>query len=141
MNRKGGSVMLKAKDIMSSDVVSVKEDAPIYEALQMLLKSDITGVPVVEDDMTLVGILSEKDALGLFYRPKSAAGRTVADFMTKPAIFFDHDEDLSDVCECLINSYFRRVPVTNKGKVVGIISRPDIIAYICRLIRDNGGTD
>ena len=132
--------MVTAKDIMSSDVVSVKEDAPIYEALQILLKSDITGVPVVKDDMILVGILSEKDALGLFFRPKSASGRTVADFMTQPAIFFDEDEKLSDVCECLMNSYFRRVPVTNKGKVVGIISRPDIIAHICRLILDSGGT-
>ena len=137
---RGLSAMVTAKDIMSSDVVSVKEDTPIYEALQILLKSNITGVPVVKDNMILVGIFSEKDALGLFFRPKSASGRTVADFMTQPAIFFDEDEKLSDVCECLMNSYFRRVPVTNKGKVVGIISRPDIIAHICRLILDSGGT-
>lgn len=60
--------MLKARDIMTKDVVSVKKDTPIYEAVDFLRKNDITGMPVVEDDMTLgrgivVGILSRPDVI------------------------------------------------------------------------------
>ena len=59
--------MLKAKDIMTKEVVGVKEEAPIYEAIEMLAKNEIAGIPVIEDDMTLVGIVTEKDVLRLFY--------------------------------------------------------------------------
>lgn len=128
--------MLKAKDIMKESVISVKKNTPIYEAVELMAKNKITGIPVVEDDMTLVGILTEKDVLRLFYASKDAENKTVNDFMTQPAIHFDENESLPDVCDCLINNLFRRVPVTSKGKVVGIVSRPDIIEYILRLRRE-----
>ena len=51
--------MLKARDIMNTNVVSVKKDTPIFEAVKLLVENNISGLPVVEDDMTLVGILSE----------------------------------------------------------------------------------
>jgi CBS-domain-containing membrane protein len=52
--------MLKAKDIMTKDVVSVRRETPIIEAIRLLMGNEITGLPVVEDDMTLVGMLTEK---------------------------------------------------------------------------------
>jgi len=58
---------VKAKDIMTKEVISVKEDTPIYEAVKLLRKNEITGMPVVKDDMTLVGVLTEKDVLRLLY--------------------------------------------------------------------------
>lgn len=119
--------MLQAKDIMTKDVISVKRETPIYKAVKLLVEKNITGIPVVEDDMTLVGILSEKDVLRLFYDKGNEVGKTVDDFITQPAIFFNEDESLLDVCECLINNPFGRVPVASKGKLVGIISRKDII--------------
>jgi len=129
--------MLKAKDIMTESVISVKKDTPIYEAVELMAKNEITGIPVVEDDMTLVGILTEKDVLRLFCASKDAENKTANDFMTQPAIHFDENESLPDVCNCLINNLFRRVPVTSKGKVVGIVSRSDIIEYILRLRRES----
>ena len=132
--------MLKAKDIMTEEVISVKKDAPIFEAVELLAKNEITGVPVVEDDMTLVGILTEKDVLRLFYASKDVENKTVSDFMTQPAVYFDENESLPDVCDCLMNNLFRRIPVTSKGKVVGIVSRPDIIEYILRLRREGADT-
>ena len=128
--------MLKAKDIMTESVISVKRNTPIYEAVELMAKNKITGIPVVEDDMTLVGILTEKDVLRLFYASKDAENKTVNDFMTQPAVHFDENESLLDVCDCLMNNLFRRVPVTSKGKVVGIVSRADIIEYILRLRRE-----
>ncbi len=64
--------MLKARDIMSTDVISVKKDDPIFDAVKLLMENNISGLPVVEDDMTLVGILSEKDAVDLFYESEKA---------------------------------------------------------------------
>ncbi len=132
--------MLKAKDIMTEEVISVKKDTPIFEAVELLAKNSITGIPVVEDDMTLVGILSEKDVLGLFYPLKDVENKTVNDFMTQPAVHFNENESLLDICDCLMNNPFRRVPVTSKGKVIGIISRPDFVEYILRLRREGVST-
>jgi CBS domain-containing protein len=132
--------MLKAKDIMTEDVVSVKKDTPIYKALELLAKHNISGIPVVRDDTVLVGVLSEKDVLSLFYAHEDDEEKTVSDFMTQPAVHFDEDESLLDVCDCLANNYFRRVPVTSQGKLVGIISRKDVIDYILQLRRESAGT-
>jgi len=132
--------MLKAKDIMTQDVINVKKDTPIYKALELLAKHNISGIPVVGDDMILVGVLSEKDVLSLFYAHEDEKEKTVNDFMTQPAVHFDENESLLDVCDCLANNYFRRVPVTSQGKLVGIISRKDIIDYILQLRHESAGT-
>ena len=132
--------MLKAKDIMTEEVISVKKDTPIFEAVELLAKNSVTGIPVVEDDMTLVGILTEKDILRLFYALKDAENKTVSDFMTQPAVHFNENESLLDICDCLMNNPFRRVPVTSKGKVIGIISRQDFVEYILRLRRESVST-
>ena len=125
--------MLKAKDIMTKHVISVSEDTPIFEAVELLATNKVTGIPVVNDDLALVGILSEQDILRLFHTHEEERDKPVGDFMTQPAIYFDENEFLPEVCDCLINNPFRRVPVTSKGKVVGIISRRDLIKHILQL--------
>ncbi len=123
--------MLKAKDIMTQNVISVKKETPIYEAMEIMRKKDITGMPVVEDDMTLVGVITEKDVLRLFYAKEDEKNQTVAFFMTRPAVSYRENESLRNICDFMMINYFRRVPViSKKGKLVGIISRPDIIDYI-----------
>ena len=123
--------MLKAKDIMTKDVIFVKKETPIYEAMELMRKNDITGMPVIEDDMTLVGVITEKDVIRLFYADEDEKNKTVGFFMTRPAVSYKENESLRSVCDFMMINYFRRVPViSKKGKVVGIISRPDIIDYI-----------
>jgi len=122
--------MLKAKDIMTKEVVSVRRDTPAREALQLMLVNQISGMPVVKEDMTLVGIVTEKDLLRLLHGPHGTKGKTVEEFMTQPAVYFEADESLEEICECLDGVTFRRVPVTKEGKVVGIVSRPDVIRCI-----------
>jgi CBS domain-containing protein len=128
--------MVKAKDIMTTDVVTVQKDVPVEEGLKLLLKNQVAGIPVVGEDMTLVGIVTEKDLLGLFYEPAAGPKRTIEDFMTQPAVHFDEEESLGEICKCLLEVTFRRVPVTKKGKVVGIVSRPDVLK--CILERTGG---
>ena len=124
---------VKVKDIMTREVVSAKPDTPIYEAMRILRKNEITGMPVVEDDMTLVGVITEKDVLRLFYTEEDEKNKMVKDFMTRPAVHYNEGDKLESVCDFMMINYFRRVPVTSKeGKVVGIVSRPDVIDYILR---------
>jgi CBS domain-containing protein len=130
--------MLKAKDIMAEDMIVVKKDTPIYEAIWLLREKHITGVPVVEDDMTLIGVLSEKDVINLlYYAHGDEENKIVADFMTQPAIHFDKNENLLNICDCLIVHSFRRIPVTSEGKLVGLISRADIVDCILHLREEN----
>ncbi len=129
----GNCVMLEAKDIMTRNVVCIKKNIPVVDAIRLMSKNNITGIPVVEDDMTLIGILSEQDVLRLFHTYDDEKDRTVNDFMTQPAIHFEEVECLLDVCYCLRDNSIRRVPVTSNGKVVGVISRSDILKYILQL--------
>ena len=132
--------MLKAKDIMTKNIVFVRPSTPIYEAVELAVKHGISGMPVVKDDMTLTAILSEKDLIQLFYEKETAEDKTVSDFMTQPAVHFDHDESLLDICDFLVKNIFRRVPITSEGRLVGIISIRDILAYILELRQQASGT-
>jgi len=125
--------MHKAKDIMTRDVISVTKDTPVIEVMKLMEEHDITGLPVVEEDMTLVGIVSEKDLLKLVHPWRGLENKVVSDFMTQPAIHFDKNENILEVFDCLAENSFRRVPVTSEGKLVGIISRPEVIKYILKL--------
>jgi len=125
--------MLEAKDIMTKEVVCIKKDIPVVDAIRLMTKNNITGIPVVEDDMTLLGILSERDVLRLFHTYEDEKDWTISDFMTQPAVYFEEDELLLDVCYCLRDNNIRRIPVTSNGKVVGVISRSDILKCILQL--------
>jgi CBS domain-containing protein len=129
--------MLEAKDIMTKQVVCIRKETPIFEAIQLMANNDITGIPVVEDDLTLIGMLSEQDVLRLFHTYEDEKDRTVNDFMTQPAIHFEEHELLLDVCYCLRDNSIRRVPVTSNGKVTGVISRSDILKCILKQSEKN----
>lgn len=124
--------MFKARTIMITDVLSVNKQTGIYDAIECLVQKNITGLPVVNEDMTLAGIISEKDVLSLLYNMEDRPG-TVEDFMTKDPVSFNADDSLIDIAECFIKSNFRRVPILEDGKLAGIITRKNIIAYILKL--------
>ena len=121
------------RDIMTKDIITVGRHTPIYEAMELMANHDISGLPVVEEDMTLIGVLSEKDVIRLLGTEEGEQERTVNEFMTQPALFFDEDESLLDICDFLKKNVFRRVPITSNGKLVGIISIRDVIEFILRL--------
>jgi CBS domain-containing protein len=128
-----GVAMLQVKDIMTENAISVRKDTPIYEAVELMVEHDISGMPVVKNDMTLVGILSEKDVVTLFPVKEDDMNKTVSDFMTEHAISFEENESVEDVCSFLARNIFRRVPITSKGKVVGVISVRDVLKHTLRL--------
>ena len=121
--------MFETKTIMTTDLIVVKRQTPLSRVVEILVDNNITGLPVVNDDGTLAGIISEKDVLSLVYDSEDDSAK-VEGFMTKDVVSFEQDEDLIAICECLVKNDFRRVPIVADGKLVGVISRKDIIKYI-----------
>ena len=129
--------MLLAKDIMTTQVICIHKDTPIFDAIDLMVTNGITGIPVVTDNSILVGILSEQDVLRLLNTYEEEKDKTVSEFMTQPAISFEADEPLLEICNCMKDNSIRRVPITAEGKVVGLISRSDILKQIRILCKIN----
>lgn len=125
--------MVTAKDLMRTDLITVSKEATVSEVIDILAEKGITGLPVVEDDMTIVGLISEKDVLQVAYRiiansyDPATSNATVEKLMAKELVTFSPDDNLADICQCFLDRSIRRVPVVDEGKLVGIISRKDII--------------
>lgn len=125
--------MSEISDIMSTDLVVVTGKNTILEAIDLLVKYNITGLPVVDEKMHLVGMVSEKDLLILVHSLKTKSydsntfTRNVESVMTKNPVSFEVNDGLSDVCLCLMEHDFRRVPILSDGKLIGIISRKDLL--------------
>jgi CBS domain-containing protein len=141
---------MHAADIMTSDVITVGPDTPVPELATLLAERGISGVPVI-DQGQVVGIVSEGNLLhraetGTERRhqrrrfrwfhphPQEAArdyikshGRTVKDIMTSPVISVSDTADLAEVAELMETNRIKRVPVLCEGKLVGIISRANLV--------------
>ena len=118
--------MTKANLVINRNPITIKGDTPLYDAIRLLAGNPTTSLLVVNDDHRLIGILSEKDLLKLLYNP-SLNYKTVEDLMTRDVVSFDVNINLVEICKCLIENGFRRVPIVSEGKLVGVISRKDII--------------
>lgn len=125
--------MLTAEEFMTREVITVKEDTPVHEAMEIMLKNQVSGLPVVRDDMSLAGVLSDKDVVNLLYDKEGLQTKKVRHFMTEHVISFDIDDSLIDICDFIAKGLVRRVPITSEGKLAGIVSVPDIIKYTLEL--------
>jgi CBS domain-containing protein len=122
--------MICAKDIMSKSVATVRQDANVLDIIRHLVENRVTGLPVVSEDRRLLGIVTEKDILEILLHDKDVKEKTAKDVMTTEITCFDEDVDLMEIFKCLVESNFRRVPILSDGKLVGIISRADIINFL-----------
>ena len=127
--------MFKVKDFMRSPVVTTTPETPIFDAIRLLASRCLSGLPVVDEDLQLVGLLSEKDVLHLLSEHEDSLDMTVQDLMTHAPISFESTDSLIDVCDCLVLNSFRRVPITEQGRLVGIVSRSDVIQAILKIKR------
>ena len=126
--------MFPIKDHMTKNVITITRETPIMEAAQSLVDRHITGIPVVDAENNLVGILSEFDVLRLLLDVGAAEGHIVDEYMTKKVLSFEDDVTAIDVCEFFMaNPSKRRVPITHQGKLVGLVSRGDIVKIIVKL--------
>jgi CBS domain-containing protein len=122
--------MIRAKDVMSNRVMTVKPESRVIDVIRVLAEHKVTGAPVVSDEMGLLGMVTEKDILMMLLYDKDIKTKTVADLMTKEVIAFSEDDDLMEIFKTLVESNFRRVPILSNGKLSGIVSRRDIIHFL-----------
>ena len=137
------------KDIMTKDVITVKKEASIREIAQTIVDHDVSGLPVMDDDGTVCGIVSEGKEFApelpdelcilgavIYYsglREYQDAFRKIAaisaeQLMTKKIISVKADDDVSEVAKILYNKHVKRVPVLDEKKhLLGIVSRRDIV--------------
>jgi CBS domain-containing protein len=115
-------VATRVTEIMARNVVSVRPEASVAEVARMLTTNRFTGAPVVDGGGSLVGVVSESDIIG-------KKGRTVAEIMTPAVYTVDESATLGEVAEMLLTRHIRRVPVTREGRLVGLVSRSDLIGF------------
>lgn len=146
--------MLKAKDIMTKEVIAVKPETTIEELARLLMKQQISGVPVVDDKGKIVGVVTENDLISknsrlhiptilrLFdaYIPlgtskmesdiRKMAASTVEDICTKEIITVDEEASVEYIATIMTEKRIHILPVVREGKLVGIIGKKDMIKGI-----------
>jgi CBS domain-containing protein len=147
--------MLKARDIMTKDVVTVTADTEITQAAKLLLENHFNGLPVVDDRGKLIGIICQEDLIvqqkrlplpslftffdGLIpltsYRSlekevEKIVATTVSQAMTLDPITIDPDASLEDIATLMVNNNIHTLPVLEGGRLVGIIGKEDILRTI-----------
>jgi len=125
--------MFKASDVARKMVITVRPDAPIYEAIRLMANRNLTALPVVDAELNLLGVLSEKDVLRLLYETADRVDQTVADYMSANVPSLTMDASLIDLCDQLVDSGSRVVPLTENGKLCAMASRSDLIQGILRV--------
>lgn len=116
-------------DIMATRLITLTPDMNIHEAIRVLLEKRISGAPVVDAGGALVGVLSKKDCLKIVFssRYHDDWGGPVRDFMSAPVETMDANQDMVSAAQHFLDSHFRRFPVLRDGKLVGQVSRYDIL--------------
>lgn len=113
---------------MTRHLVTVFPDDSVNETIQTLLDNEISGAPVVDDRIHLVGIISEFRLLQAIYDPLLKFS-FIGDLMTRDVLTVEEDTPISIVANVMIWNRVRRLPVLRDGQLVGLISRPDLIRY------------
>lgn len=119
----------RVRDYMSTEVVCIGPDAEIMRAVHLLVSRDISGLPVVDRNETLVGILTERDCIDVALQAGyfDELGGTVEQYMSSPVTTVTPDTPLMDLAQQFARSPFRRCPVIERGVLVGIICRRDVL--------------
>jgi len=125
--------MFEAHKLMERGVTTVNPNTHIYVAMNLLVKEGLSGIPVVNSSMKLVGFLSEKDVLQLLMLPEAAESGTVADYMTLDVHSFESSDSAVDICDYFMNYGVHIIPIVDGDRFVGIVKRRDIIFLILRL--------
>ncbi len=117
---------MEAREIMTTDVVSLAPDMPVQDAGELLLHYRIHGAPVVDANGQLAGMVSVVDLVG-------RVGETVADVMSPDPVVASTDASVEELAGMMLEQMVRRIPIVEGGRVVGIVSASDIIRVFLNL--------
>ena len=147
---------MRAIDVMVRDVVTVHPDTDVAEAIRLLAEHDVSALPVVDPAGNLVGVLSEADLIHRVeigtekHRPRwqeavtgastlaadfaKSHGKKVSEIMTSGVISVSEDTPLSEIATLFERKGIKRVPVAKDGKLVGIVSRSNLIQALASVV-------
>jgi len=125
----------RVRDYMAGSLVTFKPDTDVLDALQELVRHRIAGAPVVDDHGELVGMLSELDCLKVALNAGYYGdwGGPVSGFMTPKVQTVDANMNIVDLAQKFLDSGFRRFPVLDGNRLVGQISRRDVLRALAAL--------
>ena len=117
------------KDHMATKVVTLHPEMEILRAAHVLISCDISGAPVLDQHGRLIGVLTERDCMrvALHAGYHGEPGGLVRDYMTPDPVAVSPDDTILELAERFINARFRRYPVLDGGRLVGVISRRDVM--------------
>tara|TARA_Y100001970_G_scaffold282356_1_gene395028 strand:+ start:458 stop:871 length:414 start_codon:yes stop_codon:yes gene_type:complete len=132
-------IQYSISDFMAINLITFNPDTPIETAIESFLSNKISGAPVVDEEGELVGILSEKDCMRTLIEASyyNNLGGHVKEYMSTKIITIDINETLSNVADRFMKSRFRRFPITKGRKLVGQISRRDVLRAINQLSKED----
>jgi len=107
---------------MTKEVVSARPAARIEEVTRVLYVHGISGLPVIDDQKRVIGMVTEADVLA-----RQRGQRLVQDIMSSPAFVVSEETPLEEIAALLTRERIKRVPVVREGKLVGIVSRADVV--------------
>lgn len=122
----------KAREIMTKDVITVTKQTILTDVMQLLLDNRISGLPVVDADGMLEGIVSEIDLVNSMLSG-NAADTNAGEIMSSKVTSFSPDANCAEMAECFAVNHIRRFPIVDHGKVVGIVSRRDVLRKMLSL--------
>jgi CBS domain-containing protein len=150
---------MRVNEVMTKVVLTISPQSTVAEALDLMARSHISGLPVVDKSQTLVGIVSDADFLRRpelmtlgrasrwyenFFLPARSAeiyahthGRLVSEVMSSDVATVEESADLNEAIELMENRHVRRLPVVLGGKMVGIVARADIVRALANVIRQS----
>ena len=114
--------MTPVKDVMTTQVISFHEDTPVEEIAERLSRGHISGAPVVTEGGFVVGIVSEVDVF-------SKRGSVARDIMSPHVISITEDTGIDEAARLLAGERIRRLPVLRQGRLVGLLSRSDVLEF------------
>ena len=134
MEAAGEDRELKVRDLMSSEPVTVRSDVPLTVADRLMRKFGVSGLPVVDREGALVGVLSRTDLMALVGDPRVEAwqGRSVAGTMTAPGLTVDVDAPLTEAAAQMEEHHVHRLVVVepDTGRPIGILSTTDLVRAV-----------
>jgi CBS domain-containing protein len=114
---------MQARNIMTRDVITAGPAMPVKGLANLLIKNQISGVPVVDGRGKIIGVVSEADII-------AKKGKDVRSIMSKKLYTVEEETPIEKIAQLMSANKIARLPVLSKGRIVGIVSRADIIGAI-----------
>ncbi|QFU89940.1 HPP family protein [Amycolatopsis sp. YIM 10] len=133
---------MRARELMTSPVITVRPTTSAKEAASLLAEHGFTALPVIDEDDRLIGIVTEADLIRdrvprdtRYQRretPRPVPDLDVASLMTSPAVAMGSGADVADLCRALLDDRIRAMPIVDGSTVIGIVTRRDVLRALAR---------